>query len=326
MILVTGAAGFLGGHVARLLVERGERVRALVRPSSNLRGIADWPIEPVRGDLRDLPSLVAAASGCEVVYHVAADYRLWAPDPDDLYRSNVEGTCNLLDAARRTGVSLVVYTSTVGCIGVRGDGSLGDENSPVSLEEMSGPYKRSKFLAEREALERAQDGQHVVIVNPTAPVGEGDIKPTPTGRIIVDFLRGRMPAYLDTGLNLVDVRDVARGHLLAGERGRSGERYILGARNMTLREILGELARMGGRAAPKVRIPYALAWIYAAASTARAHFTGREPLASLDAVRMSRKKMFVSTAKAERELGYRPGPVEAALERAIEWFRQNQYC
>ncbi len=326
MVLVTGASGFIGGHVARLLASRGEKVRILVRPTSDPRAIADLKLEHVTGDLRDAESLQRAAAGCEVVYHVAADYRLWARDPGELYRSNVDGTRNLLEAARRGGARRVVYTSTVGCIGIKGDGTPGDEDSPVSLWEMAGVYKRSKFLAEQAALEYAKGGLDVVVVNPTAPVGERDVKPTPTGRIIVDFLLGRMPAYVDTGLNLVDVRDVALGHLQAAERGSSGERYILGARNMTLREILQELGRLGGRPAPKVQIPYAVAWTYAALSTGLARVTGREPRASLDAVRMSRKKMFVRTDKAERELGFHPGPVEEALRRAIEWFRANQYC
>jgi dihydroflavonol-4-reductase len=326
MVFVTGASGFIGGHVARALVERGDRVRALVRASSDLRGIADLDVERVTGDLRDRASLERAAAGCDVIYHVAADYRLWARDPEELYRSNVEGTRNLLEAARQAGARRVVYTSTVGCIGVVGDGTLGDEDSPVSLEEMTGAYKRSKFLAEQAALEYARNGLPVIVVNPTAPVGDVDLKPTPTGRIIVDFLKGRMPAYVDTGLNLVDVRDVAGGHIAAAELGRSGERYILGARNMTLREIVEELGRLGGRPAPKVRIPYVAAWSYAAIGTAIARWTGREPRAPLDAVRMARKKMFVRTDKAERELCWKPGPVEEALRRAIEWFRTNGYC
>ncbi|HYM12712.1 MAG TPA: hopanoid-associated sugar epimerase [Bryobacterales bacterium] len=326
MVLVTGASGFVGGHVARLLVQQGQQVRTLVRPSSDLRGIADLNLQRVTGDLREPAMLGPAVDGCETVYHVAADYRLWARDPSELYRSNVDGTRNLLEACRRAGVRRVVYTSTVGCIGIPGDGTLGDEDSPVSLEEMTGAYKRSKFLAEQVAREYARDGLPVVIVNPTAPVGDRDIKPTPTGRIIVDFLKGRIPAYVDTGLNLVDVRDVAAGHLAAAARGSSGERYVLGARNMTLREIVEELGRLGGRPAPKVQIPYAVAWSYAAVSTAVARVTGREPRASLDAVRMSRKKMFVRIDKAARELGFRPGPVEDALRRAIEWFRANRYC
>jgi dihydroflavonol-4-reductase len=321
MILVTGASGFVGGHVARLLVERGCPVRILVRPASDLRGIADLAVEKVTGDLREVASLEPAIAGCDAVYHVAADYRLWAPDPQELYRSNVNGTRNLLDAARRAGVRRIVYTSTVGCIGVPGD-----EDTPVSLADMTGHYKRSKFLAELAALEYARAGLPVIIVNPTAPVGDRDIKPTPTGRMILDFLLGRMPAYVDTGLNLVDVRDVALGHLLAAERGRTGQRYILGARNMTLGEILETLARLSGRPAPRARIPYAAAWLYGAASTAAARVTGREPRASLEAVRMSRKKMWVRTDKAERELGFQPGPVEPALSRAIQWFRENRYC
>ncbi len=326
MILVTGATGFVGGHVARLLADRGCPVRVLVRPSSDLRGVARLRAERVTGDLQDPASLERAVAGCDTVFHVAADYRLWTPDPSQLYRSNVDGARNLLEAARRAGVRRVVYTSTVGCIGVKGDGTSGDEDSPVRLQDMTGHYKRSKFLAEQLALEYARAGLPVVVVNPTAPVGECDWKPTPTGRIILDFLLGRMPAYVDTGLNLVDVRDVALGHLLAAERGRSGERYILGGRNLTLREILEMLAGLSERPAPRVRIPYAAAWVFGAASTAFAHMTGREPRAPLEAVRMARKKMFVRTEKAERELGFRPGPVEEALSRAIEWFRRNQYC
>jgi dihydroflavonol-4-reductase len=326
VILVTGATGFVGGHVTRLLREQGCRVRVLVRPASDLRGLAGLVVERVEGDLRVPESLEKAVAGCEVIYHVAADYRLWARDPGELYRSNVDGTRNLLGAAQRAGVRRVVYTSTVGCIGVVGDGTLGDEDSPVRLEDMKGAYKRSKFMAERVALEYASRGLPVVAVNPTAPIGDWDVKPTPTGRIILDFLLGRMPAYVDTGLNLVDVRDVARGHLLAAEHGQPGERYILGARNMTLREILETLAGITGRPAPRVRLPYAVAWAFGAAETAWAGVSGREPRAPLDAVRMARKKMWVRTDKAERELGYHPGRVEDALGRAVKWFRENRYC
>jgi dihydroflavonol-4-reductase len=321
MILVTGASGFIGGHIARLLAKRGCPVRVLVRRSSDLRGIADLRVERMVGDLREPRSLEPAVTGCETVYHVGADYRLWAPDPSELYRSNVEGTRNLLEAAGRAGVRRVVYTSTVGCIGVPGD-----EASPVRLEDMTGHYKRSKFLAEQAALEFSRAGLPVVVVNPTAPVGEADVKPTPTGRIILDFLLGRTPAYVDTGLNLVDVRDVAAGHLLAAERGQPGERYILGGRNVTLREMLGMLARIAGRPAPRVRLPYAAAWLYGAGGTLLARLTGREPRAPLEAVRMARKKMWVQSGKAERELGFQPGPVEDALRRAAEWFRENRYC
>jgi dihydroflavonol-4-reductase len=320
--LVTGASGFLGWHVARLLGERGHKVRALVRPSSKLR---ELEVEAVTGDLRDSSSLDRAVAGCGLVFHVAADYRLWARDPEELYRSNVDGTRSLLEAARRAGADRVVYTSTVGCIGIPKDG-LGDETIPVELVEMAGAYKRSKFLAERVALEFAASGFPVVVVNPTAPVGEHDVKPTPTGKIVLDFIKGAMPAYIDTGLNLVDARDTAAAHLLAAERGRPGERYIVGSENLTLAQILEKLARLTGIAAPRVKLPYALAYAAGVVTTGWARVTGRAPLAPLDAVRMARKKMFVSHAKAARELGFSPGPVDGALGRAVEWFRANGYC
>lgn len=319
--LITGATGFLGWHVARLLVERGHKVKALVRSGSRLREI---DAEVVTGDLRDAESLGRAVAGCGVVFHVAADYRLWARDRSEMYRSNVDGTRNLLEAARRAGIERFVYTSTVGCIGMPA-GDIGNEDTPVRLEDMTGPYKRSKFLAEQVALQYAREAFPVVIVNPTAPIGDHDWKPTPTGKMIVDFLRGKMPAYLDTGLNLVDADDTAIGHLLALERGRAGERYILGCRNMTLREIFEDLSRVSGRAAPKVRIPYMVAYAAGVASTTWASVTGQEPRVPLDAVRMARKKMWVSAAKAERELGFHPGPVENALTKAVGWFRQNGY-
>ena len=314
--LVTGASGFVGWHVARLLGERGHKVRALVRPSSAIR---ELEVEPVTGDLRDRASLDRAVAGCGLVFHVAADYRLWARHPRELYSSNVDGTRNLLEAARKAGVERVVYTSTVGCIGMP-QGELGDESTPVRLEDMTGAYKRSKFMAEQAALEFAQAGFPVVIVNPTAPIGDHDFKPTPTGKIILDFLNGDMPAFIDTGLNLVDVRDVAAGELLACERGRPGERYILGCENVTLGEILARLARITGRPAPKMKLPYAVAYAAGVTTTGWAMITGKPPRAPLDAVRMARKKMFVSTEKAMRELGYVPGPVDAALARAVEWF------
>lgn len=312
---VTGATGFIGWHVARSLVARGHRVRALVRPASRLR---ELEVETVIGDLRDRASLERAAGGCGLVFHVAGDYRLWARHPDDLYRSNVDGTRNMLDAARKAGVERVVYTSTVGCIGIPVTG-IGDEQTAVSLDEMTGAYKRSKFLAEQVALEFAGTGFPVVIVNPTAPVGDHDFKPTPTGKIVVDFLRGAMPAFVDTGLNLVDVRDVAEGHRLACERGQPGERYILGCENLTLEQILRKLARVSGREAPTRSIPYPLAYVAGAASTAWARLGGREPQIPLDGVRMARKKMWVSHEKARRELGYSPGPVDEALKRAVDW-------
>lgn len=302
--------------MARILLERGYAVRALVRPGSRVNGL---DVEVATGDLRDPASLERAAAGCGLVFHVAADYRLWAANPDDLYRSNVEGTRNLLQAARNAGVERVVYTSTVGCIGIP-SGGIGDEDTPVALEDMVGHYKRSKFLAEEGALEAARGGLPVVIVNPTAPVGDHDVKPTPTGQIVVDFLKGGMPAFIDTGLNVVDARDCAQGHLLACERGRPGERYILGSENLTLAEILGTLARLAGRKAPTVRLPYAVAYAAGVCSTAWATLSGRPPRVPLEGVRMARKRMWVTHEKARRELGFHPEPAEAALAHAVEWF------
>jgi dihydroflavonol-4-reductase len=281
-------------------------------------------VEIVTGDLRDRESLDRAVAGCGTVFHVAADYRLWAKDPSELYRSNVEGTRNLLAAAREAGVEKVVYTSTVGCIGIPQD-RPGSEDVEVHLEEMTGAYKRSKFQAEQVALEFAGLGFPVVIVNPTAPIGDHDFKPTPTGKIVVDYLKGAMPAFVDTGLNLVDVEDTSEGHLLALERGRPGERYILGCENLTLEQILTRLAGISGGKAPSWRIPYAVAYMAGLASTGWANLTGLEPRAPLDAVKMARKKMFVSLDKAKRELGFNPGPVDGALERAVDWFRTNGY-
>ena len=320
-ILVTGATGFIGWHVARKLVDRGHSVRALVRPRSH---VSELGLEIFNGDLRDPSSLERAVAGCGTVFHIAADYRLWVKNPDELFQSNVEGTRNLLAAAQQARVERVVYTSTVGCIGVP-DGGVGNEDRPVGLDDMAGAYKRSKFQAEQVALEFARSGFPVVIVNPTAPVGDHDFKPTPTGRIILDFLSGRMPAFVDTGLNIVDVEDTAEGHVLAAERGRVGERYILGCDNLTLQQILERLAAISGRKAPRVRIPYAVAYLAGIASTAWANLTGQEPRAPLDAVKMARKKMFVSAEKAKRELGWNPKPVDGAFERAVDWFRSNGY-
>jgi dihydroflavonol-4-reductase len=318
--LVTGATGFLGWHVARKLIDRGDRVRVLARDPSRVR---ELEAETVKGDLRDPDSLKRAVAGCGVVYHVAADYRLWAKDPKEMFRSNVDGTRSLLQAAKSADVERVVYTSTVGCIGFPKNG-LGDETTLASAEDMSGPYKRSKFDAERVAVEFAKEFP-VVIVNPTAPIGDHDFKPTPTGKIVVDFLKGAMPAFVDTGLNVVDARDVAEGHLLACERGKSGERYILGSENLTLEQILSKLASITGLRAPKTQVPYAVAYGYAVMSTTWASMTGKEPRAPLDAVKMSRKKMWVSHEKAARELGYAPGPAIVALQRAVDWFRANGY-
>ena len=320
-VLVTGASGFIGWHVARKLRERGFPVRALVRPTSQLR---ELDVEVFPGDLRDPASIERAVSGCGVVFHIAADYRLWAKDPSELYRSNVDGTRNVLEAARKACVERVVYTSTVGCIGIPMD-RPGDETVPVTIGEMKGAYKRSKFQAEQVALEYAKSGLPVVIVNPTAPVGDHDFKPTPTGKIIVDFVRGAMPAFLDTGLNLIDVRDTADGHVLACERGSSGQKYILGCENLTLEQIFAHLQRISGRKAPRWRIPYAVAYTAGVVSTGWANLSGREPRAPLDAVKMARKKMFVTAEKAKRELGFRPGSVDGALRRAVDWFRANGY-
>jgi dihydroflavonol-4-reductase len=321
LTLVTGASGFLGWHVAHLLAERGHQVRALCRPASRLR---ELDVERVVGDLRDPDSLRRAVEGCELVFHVAADYRLWSKHPGDLYSSNVDGTRNVLDAAARAKVERVVYTSTVGCIGMPA-GRSGDEQTPVSIADMAGHYKRSKWLAEQVALEKAAAGLPVVIVNPTAPVGDHDWKPTPTGKIIVDFLCNKLPAFVDTGLNLVDARDTAIGHLLAAEKGRSGERYILGNENLTLEQILSRLSALSGKPAPSIKIPYAIAYAAGAITTGLAHVTGKPPLAPLEGVKMARKKMFVTHEKAARELGFAPRPVEGALKRAIDWFRANGY-
>jgi dihydroflavonol-4-reductase len=294
----------------------------LVRATSKLR---ELDVETATGDLRDPDSLRRAVHGCDIVFHVAADYRLWAKDPSELYRSNVDGTRNLLDAARNAGVERFVYTSTVGCVGMP-EGGIGNERTPVGLADMAGAYKRSKFLAEQVALDFARSGFPVVIVNPTAPVGDHDFKPTPTGKMIVDFLKGAMPAFVDTGLNVADAGDTAEGHILALERGKQGERYILGCENLTLQQIFQRLEKISGVKAPVWRIPWVVAYAAGLASTGMAKLTGREPRAPLDAVRMAKKKMFVTNEKAVRELGFCPGPADAALRRAVDWFRGNGYC
>jgi dihydroflavonol-4-reductase len=323
--LVTGATGFLGSHVARALAERGENVRVLVRPSSDLRALEGLEAERFAGDLRDRASLDRALVGIQSVYHVAADYRLWARDPREIYESNVTGTQNLLDAARRAAIEKFVYTSTVATIAVPRPGGLPNEETQSSLDEMIGHYKRSKFEAEQSALRAAETGLPVVIVNPTTPVGPGDWKPTPTGKIILDFLNGRMPGYVDTGLNFVPVEDCARGHLLAAERGRVGERYILGGRNLTLKQMLEMLAAASGRPAPRWKFPYALAYAAGCVDTGVSRLLGREPQIPLEGVRMARHKMFVDASKAGRELGFAPGPIEVALERAVAWYESNGY-
>jgi dihydroflavonol-4-reductase len=324
---VTGATGFLGSHVARQLLSRGAELRLLVRPTSRVDNIADLRAERVVGDLRDLESLKRGMSGCEFIFHVAADYRLWTPNGQELYDSNVEGTRNVLAAARDSGVRRVIYTSSVATMGFGNNGRLTDEKTPVTLSNMIGDYKRSKFMAEQLVIEAARGGQNVVVVNPTTPIGERDIKPTPTGRIVVDFLRRKFPAYVDTGLNLVDVADCAQGHLLAMEKAVPGERYILGGENLTLKQILDKLAAITGLPSPKVKLPYAVAYATGVVDTVvSGKMLKREPRVTLDAVRMGRKKMFITSAKAERELGWNPGPVDGALRRAAEWFQANGYA
>jgi dihydroflavonol-4-reductase len=326
LVFVTGATGFVGSHVARALADQGADLRLLVRGSSDLRNIEDLNAERVIGDLRDAASIQTAMAGCEVVFHVAADYRLWVRDPDEMYRANVDGTRAILEAAGKNRVRRVVYTSSVATMGFTGNGHPADENSPVALANMIGPYKRSKFMAERVAMDAARNGMDVVVVNPTTPVGERDIKPTPTGRIVVDFLKKKFPAYVDTGLNLVDVTECARGHVAALEKGRSGERYILGGENLTLKQILDKLAALTGLPSPKVKVPYVMALATGVVDEiVTGRMLGREPRATIDAVRMGRKKMFVTSAKAERELGWRSLPVDDALRRAVTWFQQNGY-
>lgn len=297
-------------------------MRALCRPGSELR---ELKAERVEGDLRDPASLARAVAGCEQVFHVAAEYRLWSRDPELLYQSNVTGTRNLLQAAEDAKVKRIIYTSTVGCIGIPHNGE-GDESTPVSIDDMTGHYKRSKWLAEQVALEKARQGLPVIIVNPTAPIGDHDWKPTPTGRIVMDFLRNKLPAFVDTGLNVLDAHDCALGHLLAAEHGRPGERYILGSQNLTLAEILQSVARTAGKAPPRWKVPYAFAYAAGVVSTALANLTGKEPLAPLEGVKMAAKKMFVTHAKAARELGFRPSSPDIAVRNAVEWFRANGYC
>jgi dihydroflavonol-4-reductase len=324
---VTGATGFLGSHVARALAEKGAELRLLVRATSRTENIAELKAECAVGDLRDADSLRRGMAGCEAVFHVAADYRLWARNGRELYQSNVEGTSNILSAAREGRVRRVVYTSSVATMGFGNNGAMTDEDSAVSLGDMIGDYKRSKFMAEQLVLDAAHAGQDVVMVNPTTPIGERDIKPTPTGRIVVDFLKRKFPAYVDTGLNLVDARGCAQGHVLALEKAVPGERYILGGENLTLKQILDKLGAITGLASPTVELPYAVAY---AAGVVDTFFTGtllrKEPRVTLDSPRMGRKKMFVTCTKAARELGWAPGPVDGALQRAVEWFRANGYA
>ena len=318
--LVTGATGFVGSAVVRRLLREDHRVRVLARAGSDRRNLQGIDVEVVEGDLTDAASLARICDGCDAVFHVAADYRLWAPQPQQLYQTNVEGTRSLLEAVKRAGVPRMVYTSSVATLGIPVDGSPGDEASAVSLDDMVGHYKRSKFLAEALVRDYAAQGLPVVIVNPSTPIGPRDIKPTPTGRIVRDAMSGRMPAYVDTGLNVVHVDDVADGHWLAFRHGVVGERYILGGANLSLRELLFEIADIVGRKPPRWRLPHAAVMPVAYVAEAWARLTGVPPIAPVEEVRMSKKRMYFTSAKAERELGYAAGPVRLALEDAVAWF------
>lgn len=323
---VTGATGFIGASIVRELLKDGHTVTALVRPGSSIANLEDIPVSIVRGDLHDQHQLARAMADCERVFHVAADYRLWCPDPRAMYHANVDGTRTLLEAALDAGVDRVVYTSSVGTLGNPGDGRPGTETTPVSFSDMVGHYKKSKFLAEQEAEKFIDKGLGLIIVNPSTPVGPLDIKPTPTGKIIVDFLNRKMPAYLDTGLNLIAVEDCARGHILAADKGTIGEKYILGNRNLTLQEIFSILADLTGLSAPKVRLPYTPILLAAYLNEGLSRLTCKEPLIPLAGVQMARKFMFFDATKAVQELGLPQTPVEQALKRAISWFRANGYA
>lgn len=326
-VFLTGSTGFVGSHVARAYALQNAELRLLTRKTSNLSAIEGLYAEIVSGDLRQPESLRSAIRGCDALVHVAADYRLWVRDPQEMYAANVEGTRELLRIAREEGVAKVVYTSSVATMGFKADGTIVDEGTPVSLADMIGHYKRSKFLGEQEAIKAAQSGQHVMILNPTTPIGPGDAKPTPTGRIIVDFLNKKFPAYVDTGLNLVDVSEVARMHVGALDHGKPGERYILGGENLTLKQILDRMSAITGLPSPKRKVPHAVAMAFAFFDE---NFTGKlrrkEPRATVEAVRMGKKMMFASSAKAERDLGYQVLPVYPALRAAIDWFIAHGYA
>ena len=325
-VFITGATGFVGHHVAKALASEGASLRLLVRKSSNLANIEGIDGDTVVGDLARPESFASAIAGCDAVIHVAADYRLWIPDPDAMYRANVEGTRDLLRIAREAGVTRFVYTSSVATMHFRTDGIVINEDTPVSLDDMVGHYKRSKFLAEQQAIAAAQDGQQVIILNPTTPIGPNDTKPTPTGRIFVDFLNRKFPAYVDTGLNLVDVAEVARAHVLALTRGKPGRRYILGGENLTLKQILDKMSAITGIPSPTTKIPFAVAATYAFfEEIITGKIRGKEPRATLEEVRMGRKKMFASSARAQQELDFRIVPVYPAMRAAIDWFRTHGY-
>ncbi len=323
--LVTGATGFVGSAVARRLLAENLKVRVLARPGSDRRNLAGLDVQISEGDLTDAASLTRACTGCEALFHVAADYRLWAPNPEELYQANVEGTRKLLTAAQAVGIARIVYTSSVAVLGIPKNGTPGDENTPVTVSDMIGHYKRSKFLAEEVAMEFARNGLPVVIVNPSTPIGPRDLKPTPTGRIVRDAAAGKMPAYVDTGLNVAHVDDVAEGHWLAYRKGKLGERYVLGGEDLSLRQILEIIAGIVGRKPPKIRLPHGAVLPVAYVAEAWARISGMRPVATVEEIRMSKKRMFFSHAKARQELGYAPRPAHAALEDAVRWFRENGY-
>ena len=326
-VFLTGATGFVGHHVAKALTDAGADLRLLVRKSSSLKNLEGVPGDTVVGDLLRPDSFASAVAGCDAVMHIAADYRLWIRDPEAMYRANVDGTRELLRLAREAGVSRVVYTSSVATMHFFTNGIVSNEDTPVSIKDMVGHYKRSKFLAEQQAIAAAQDGQQVIILNPTTPIGPNDAKPTPTGRIFVDFLNRKFPAYVDTGLNLVDVGEVARTHVAALETGTPGRRYILGGENLTLKQILDKMSAITGIPSPTVKIPFTVAATYAFfEEIITGRIRGREPRATLEEVRMGRKKMFASSARAQQELGFRIVPVYPAMRAAIEWFRANGYA
>jgi len=326
-VFLTGSTGFVGNHVAHAYALEGAELRLLARSTSKLAAIEGLAAEVVVGDLRNPELSRTALRGCDALVHVAADYRLWVRDPKEMYSANVDGTRELLRIAREEGVAKVVYTSSVATMGFKIDGTIVDESTAVSLADMIGPYKRSKFMAEQAAIEAAQAGQHVMILNPTTPIGAGDAKPTPTGRITVDFLNRKFPAYVDTGLNLVDVSEVARMHVVALESGTPGERYILGGENLTLKQILDRMSAITGLPSPRIKVPHALAMAFAFFDeTITGKLRGKEPRATVEAVRIGRKCMFASSAKAERDLGFRVLPVYNAMRAAIEWFLANGYA
>jgi len=326
-VFITGATGFVGGHVARQYAAEGASLRLLTRNASRLDSLTDITAELVTGDLREPEKLRSALTGCDALVHVAADYRLWVRDPEQMYAANVGGTRELLKLARETGIQRVVYTSSVATMGFKADGTIVNEDTPVALSDMIGHYKRSKFLGEQEAIQAAKSGQHVVILNPTTPIGAGDAKPTPTGRIIVDFLNKKFPAYVDTGLNLVDVTEVARMHVVALDRGTPGERYILGGENLTLKQILDRMSAITGLPSPTMKVPHTVAMVFAFFDeTFTGKLRGKEPRATVEAVRMGKKMMFASSAKAERELGFQVLPVYPALRAAIDWFVAHGYA